>query len=149
MTLCRLKDLKLLGPNKYSAAPDGGWGWAVAAAFFLVEIFTYGTIKIFGIFLLDLMKEFEESNSRVSWIVSIAVFVMTFNGETSWMCILKQKQTSDRCAHCRSSRLRDDKPLRLPVCGHGWRIAHLLWYHRHRLHHLRQSDIPHVWFSCR
>ncbi|KAF6728433.1 Monocarboxylate transporter 7 [Oryzias melastigma] len=80
MTLCRLKDLKLLGPNKYSAAPDGGWGWAVAAAFFLVEIFTYGTIKIFGIFLLDLMKEFEESNSRVSWIVSIAVFVMTFNG---------------------------------------------------------------------
>ncbi|RVE59423.1 hypothetical protein OJAV_G00188320 [Oryzias javanicus] len=80
MTRCRLKDFKLLGPNRYSAAPDGGWGWAVAAAFFLVEIFTYGTIKIFGIFLLDLMEEFEESNSRVSWIVSIAVFVMTFNG---------------------------------------------------------------------
>uniref|UniRef100_A0A3P9LJ33 Monocarboxylate transporter 7 n=1 Tax=Oryzias latipes TaxID=8090 RepID=A0A3P9LJ33_ORYLA len=80
MTLCRFKNLKFLGPNKYSEVPDGGWGWVVAVAFFLVEIFTYGTIKIFGIFLLDLKTEFKESNSRISWVVSIAVFVMTFNG---------------------------------------------------------------------
>uniref|UniRef100_A0A3Q4AGV2 Monocarboxylate transporter 7 n=1 Tax=Mola mola TaxID=94237 RepID=A0A3Q4AGV2_MOLML len=75
----------LLGPNVYSAAPDGGWGWVVAVAFFLVEVFTYGNIKSFGIFLQDLMEEFGEPNSRVSWIVSISVFVMTFNGPISSM----------------------------------------------------------------
>ncbi|KAF7657511.1 hypothetical protein LDENG_00026260 [Lucifuga dentata] len=81
MTLCGLG--RFLGPNVYPAAPDGGWGWLVAGAFFLVEVFTYGTIKSFGIFLQDLMEEFGETNSRVSWIVSICVFVMTFNGPLS------------------------------------------------------------------
>uniref|UniRef100_A0A3P8UFN1 Monocarboxylate transporter 7 n=1 Tax=Cynoglossus semilaevis TaxID=244447 RepID=A0A3P8UFN1_CYNSE len=78
---CRLP--RFLGPNVYPEAPDGGWGWAVAVAFFLVEVFTYGTIKSFGIFLQDLMTEFGETNSRVSWIVSICVFVMTFNAPLS------------------------------------------------------------------
>uniref|UniRef100_H3D5Q1 Monocarboxylate transporter 7 n=1 Tax=Tetraodon nigroviridis TaxID=99883 RepID=H3D5Q1_TETNG len=68
--------------NVYPEAPDGGWGWVVGVAFFMVEMFTYGSIKSFGIFLQDLMEEFGE-NSRVSWIVSIAVFVMTFNGPLS------------------------------------------------------------------
>ncbi|XP_031595498.1 monocarboxylate transporter 7 [Oreochromis aureus] len=68
-----------LGPNVYSEVPDGGWGWVVAVAFFLVEVFTYGTIKSFGIFLQNLIDEFGETNSRVSWIVSISVFVMAFN----------------------------------------------------------------------
>ncbi|KAM8889557.1 monocarboxylate transporter 7-like [Synchiropus picturatus] len=83
MALCGLKTPRCLGPNVYTAAPDGGWGWVVAVSFFLVEVFTYGTIKSFGIFFKDLMEEFGESNSRVSWIVSICVFVMTFNGPLS------------------------------------------------------------------
>nr|XP_046233544.1 monocarboxylate transporter 7-like [Scatophagus argus] len=83
MALCGVKGTRFLGPNVYPEAPDGGWGWAVAVAFFLVEVFTYGTIKSFGIFLQDLMEEFGETNSRVSWIVSICVFVMTFNAPLS------------------------------------------------------------------
>ncbi|XP_077481198.1 monocarboxylate transporter 7-like [Stigmatopora argus] len=83
MVLCRLKRPDFLGPNVYTEPPDGGWGWAVAVAFFVVEVFTYGTIKSFGIFLQVLMEEFGESNSRVSWIISICVFVMTFNGPLS------------------------------------------------------------------
>ncbi|KAG7258540.1 hypothetical protein CRUP_015083 [Coryphaenoides rupestris] len=54
----------LFRPNRYHKVPDGGWGWLVAGAFFLVEVFTYGTIKSFGIFLQDLVEEFEESNSK-------------------------------------------------------------------------------------
>uniref|UniRef100_W5KTL5 Monocarboxylate transporter 7 n=1 Tax=Astyanax mexicanus TaxID=7994 RepID=W5KTL5_ASTMX len=69
--------------NVYPQIPDGGWGWAVAVAFFFTEVFTYGIIKIFGIFLQDLMSHFEETNSRVSWIVSICVFVMTFTAPLS------------------------------------------------------------------
>ncbi|KAM8824560.1 solute carrier family 16 member 6b [Synchiropus picturatus] len=66
------------GPNVYPSAPDGGWGWAIALAFFLVEICTYGSIKSMGVFLQDLMDEFGESNSRVSWVISISVFTFTF-----------------------------------------------------------------------
>lgn len=76
-----VKGRRFLGPNVYPEVPDGGWGWVVAVAFFLVEAFSYGIIKSFGIFLEDLMEEFEETNSRISWIVSICVFVMTFNGK--------------------------------------------------------------------
>lgn len=83
MAPCGVKVPRFLGPNVYPQAPDGGWGWVVAAAFFLVEAFTYGVIKSFGIFLQNLMEEFGETNSRVSWIVSICVFVMTFNGPLS------------------------------------------------------------------
>ncbi|XP_074519008.1 solute carrier family 16 member 6a [Halichoeres trimaculatus] len=83
MALFRLKGPRCLGPNVYPEAPDGGWGWVIAVAFFTVEIFTYGTIKIFGIFLQNLMEDFGESNSRVSWVVSICVFVMTFNAPLS------------------------------------------------------------------
>ncbi|XP_007957888.1 monocarboxylate transporter 7 [Orycteropus afer afer] len=64
--------------NVYTQVPDGGWGWAVAIAFFFVEVFTYGIIKSFGVFFNDLMDSFDESNSKISWIVSICVFVLTF-----------------------------------------------------------------------
>lgn len=70
-----------LRPNVYPQVPDGGWGWLVAVAFFFVEVFTYGIIKVFGIFLQDLTSHFGETNSRVSWVVSICVFVMTFTGQ--------------------------------------------------------------------
>ena len=76
-----LRGCRLFSPNEYKEIPDGGWGWLVAVAFFLVEVFTYGTIKSFGIFLQDLVKEFNKSNSEVSWVLSICVFVMTFMGE--------------------------------------------------------------------
>lgn len=73
--------LNCLGPNVYPEVPDGDWGWAVAVAFFVVEICTYGTLKSLGVFLQDLMEEFGESNSRVSWVISICVFIFTFTGQ--------------------------------------------------------------------
>ncbi|XP_035510113.1 monocarboxylate transporter 7-like isoform X2 [Morone saxatilis] len=76
---------RCLGPNVYPEVPDGGWGWAVAGAFFLVEVCTYGTLKSLGVFLQDLMEEFGESNSRVSWVISICVFIFTFTAPLSTM----------------------------------------------------------------
>ncbi|XP_062264541.1 solute carrier family 16 member 6b [Platichthys flesus] len=74
---------RCLGPKVYPEVPDGGWGWAVAGAFFFVEVCTYGTLKSMGVFLQDLMEEFGESNSRVSWIISISVFIFTFTAPLS------------------------------------------------------------------
>lgn len=72
-----------LGPKVYREVPEGGWGWLVALAFFVVEVCTYGTLKTLGVFLQDLMQEFEESNSRVSWAISICVFIFTFTAPLS------------------------------------------------------------------
>ncbi|XP_063098012.1 monocarboxylate transporter 7 isoform X3 [Cavia porcellus] len=69
--------------NVYTQVPDGGWGWAVAVSFFFVEVFTYGIIKSFGVFFNDLMDSFDQSNSKISWIVSICVFVLTFSAPLS------------------------------------------------------------------
>lgn len=66
--------------NVDTQVPDGGWGWAIAISFFFVEVFTYGIIKSFGVFFNDLMDTFNESNSRISWIISLCVFVLTFTG---------------------------------------------------------------------
>lgn len=162
MALCGAKRPRFLGPNVYSEAPDGGWGWVVAVAFFLVEVFTYGTIKSFGIFLQDLMMEFGETNSRVLWIVSICVFVMTFNGElrtVNTITLTKRKleelKLEELSYHLgflrvrRSSILRPDEPLRLPVRRHGWGIAHCHRNHRYQFHLIRQSNVPHLWLSGR
>ncbi|KAM9296038.1 monocarboxylate transporter 7 [Gastrophryne carolinensis] len=78
-----MRQMKCTGANVYTKVPDGGWGWAVAAAFFFVEVFTYGVIKSFGVFFKDLMVYFDESNSRISWIISICIFVLTFTAPLS------------------------------------------------------------------
>ncbi|KAM9745235.1 solute carrier family 16 member 6b isoform 1-T3 [Menidia menidia] len=77
------KVLHCLGPKTYPEVPEGGWGWAVALAFFFVEVYTYGVLKSLGVFLQDLMEEFQESNSRVSWIISISVFIFAFSAPLS------------------------------------------------------------------
>uniref|UniRef100_A0A4X2KW23 Monocarboxylate transporter 7 n=2 Tax=Vombatus ursinus TaxID=29139 RepID=A0A4X2KW23_VOMUR len=69
--------------NVYSQVPDGGWGWVVACAFFVVEALTYGVIKSFGVFFNDIRDSFKETNSRISWIISICVFVLTFTAPLS------------------------------------------------------------------
>ncbi|XP_030064332.1 monocarboxylate transporter 7 [Microcaecilia unicolor] len=69
--------------NVYPKIPDGGWGWIVAFAFFILEVFSYGVIKSFGTFFNELKVYFDESNSRISWIVSICVFVWTFTAPLS------------------------------------------------------------------
>ncbi|XP_054831830.1 monocarboxylate transporter 7 [Eublepharis macularius] len=75
--------MSCITPNIYAKVPDGGWGWIVAFAFFFVEALTYGIIKSFGVFFTDLVESFNETNSRISWIISICVFVLTFTAPLS------------------------------------------------------------------
>lgn len=92
-----LNSQRWLGTNVYPEVPDGGWGWAVAAAFFVVEVCTYGTLKSLGVFLQDLIDEFGESNSRVSWVISICVFIFTFTGQSLFIflfCLLVRPSCS-------------------------------------------------------
>lgn len=151
-----------LGPNVYSEVPDGGWGWVVAVAFFLVEVFTYGTIKSFGIFLQNLIDEFGETNSRVSWIVSISVFVMAFNGKHMCCCYVAAA-LKNLTLHAYKNNIEimriavplstfcfhDDQPLWLSTCCHDWRTAYYFWHHRHHLYRLHKPNLHHLRISCR
>ncbi|XP_078427189.1 monocarboxylate transporter 7-like isoform X3 [Cetorhinus maximus] len=78
-----MENMRRCTTNVYAKTPDGGWGWIIAVAFFFVEVLTYGIIKSFGVFFYDLMTYFDESNSRVSWIISISAFVMMFTAPLS------------------------------------------------------------------
>uniref|UniRef100_A0A183A1L2 MFS domain-containing protein n=1 Tax=Echinostoma caproni TaxID=27848 RepID=A0A183A1L2_9TREM len=52
--------------------PDGGWGWVVVIAAFFVHMVTEGVIVSFGIFIEDLVHEFQESMSATSWVGSFS-----------------------------------------------------------------------------
>ncbi|XP_006009537.1 monocarboxylate transporter 13-like isoform X2 [Latimeria chalumnae] len=57
----------------YQEPPDGGWGWMVVLAGFLMNTLSYGILRSFGVFFNEFVHYFEESASRVSWVASIAL----------------------------------------------------------------------------
>jgi MFS family permease len=55
--------------------PDGGWGWVVVFASFMIHVIADGITYSFGIFMVELMVEFEADRSVASLIPSILVGV--------------------------------------------------------------------------
>uniref|UniRef100_A0A4W5R842 Si:dkey-246g23.4 n=1 Tax=Hucho hucho TaxID=62062 RepID=A0A4W5R842_9TELE len=53
--------------------PDGGYGWFILLACFLVFGLTFGVIKAFGVFYMEIHVYFEATATGTSWITSIAV----------------------------------------------------------------------------
>ncbi|XP_060892734.1 monocarboxylate transporter 2 [Labrus mixtus] len=60
-------------PERPAAAPDGGYAWFVLLACFLVYGLTFGVIKAFGVFYVEIHQHFETTATGTSWITSIAV----------------------------------------------------------------------------
>ncbi|XP_071314186.1 monocarboxylate transporter 2 [Trachinotus anak] len=56
-----------------TAAPDGGYAWFVSLSCFIVFGLTFGVIKVFGVFYVEIHKYFEATATETSWITSIAV----------------------------------------------------------------------------
>ncbi|GAA6233842.1 monocarboxylate transporter 2-like [Lates japonicus] len=55
------------------AAPDSGYAWFVLLSCFLVFGLTFGVIKAFGVFYVEIHQYFETTATGTSWITSIAV----------------------------------------------------------------------------
>ncbi|KAI4904469.1 hypothetical protein NFI96_015126, partial [Prochilodus magdalenae] len=53
--------------------PDGGYGWFVVLATFLVFGLTFGVIKSFGVFYVEIHRYFATTATGTSWITSISV----------------------------------------------------------------------------
>lgn len=55
------------------AALDGGYAWFILLSCFLVFGLTFGVIKSFGVFFVEIHQKFGTTASGTSWITSIAV----------------------------------------------------------------------------
>eukprot|EP00061_Rhincodon_typus_P015038 g42490.t1 len=59
--------------------PDGGWGWVIVLAAFLMSALVFGIIRSFGVFFVAFVEYFSEASSHVSWITSTAIAVQQFS----------------------------------------------------------------------
>ncbi|KAH3774938.1 monocarboxylate transporter 9-like [Dreissena polymorpha] len=62
------------------AAPDGGWGWMVCLASFVVNFIQDGTVFSFGVLLLELLDYFGEGKAKTSWAGSSLLGMSMFMG---------------------------------------------------------------------
>ncbi|XP_057325967.1 monocarboxylate transporter 12 [Microplitis mediator] len=63
--------------------PDGGWGWAVVFASFMIHIVTDGVTYSFGVFYVEFLSYFREGKGTTAWIASILVGITLCSGPIS------------------------------------------------------------------
>ncbi len=61
-------------------APDGGWGWVVVLASFLVHLIADGCGFSFGVLYVELLAYFKESKGKTAWVGSLFVSVPLITG---------------------------------------------------------------------
>ncbi|XP_004930921.1 monocarboxylate transporter 12 [Bombyx mandarina] len=82
------------GSESPAPPPDGGWGWMVVFASFMIHIVTDGMTYSFGVFYTEFLIYFQEGSYKTAWIVSILVGVTLSSGPISssfvnrWGCQL-------------------------------------------------------------
>lgn len=57
--------------NDLPPPPDGGYGWVIVVASFMCNMVVDGISYTFGIFLPEIVKEYEETKGNVAWVGSI------------------------------------------------------------------------------
>ncbi|XP_059089851.1 monocarboxylate transporter 14-like [Tigriopus californicus] len=61
-------------------APDGGWGWVIVMASFLVNMIADGITFSFGVIFVELQSEFQESKALTAGVVSLFHSVPLLSG---------------------------------------------------------------------
>ena len=61
--------------------PDGGWGWMVCGASFMVNFILDGTMFSFGILLLALLEDLQETKAVTSWVGSAQLGMSMMMGQ--------------------------------------------------------------------
>uniref|UniRef100_A0A3Q2CSH1 Si:dkey-246g23.4 n=1 Tax=Cyprinodon variegatus TaxID=28743 RepID=A0A3Q2CSH1_CYPVA len=59
--------------RKLPVAPDGGYSWFILVSCFFVFGLTFGVVKSFGVFYVEIHQYFETTAAGTSWITSITV----------------------------------------------------------------------------
>ncbi|KAK3871733.1 hypothetical protein Pcinc_023147 [Petrolisthes cinctipes] len=66
-------------------APDGGWGWVIVAASFMVHCIADGVTMSFGVLFVELLSYFNESKSITSWVGSLFMAIPLLAGPLASM----------------------------------------------------------------
>lgn len=68
-------------PRRGPGPPDGGWGWAVLGACFVITGFAYGFPKAVSVFFRALMRDFGAGYSDTAWVSSIMLAMLYGTGQ--------------------------------------------------------------------
>lgn len=61
-------------------APDGGWGWVIVFASFMINMISDGIPCSFGVIFVDLNDHFKAGKSKTSWVGSIFLSIPLLTG---------------------------------------------------------------------
>ncbi|XKL69356.1 hypothetical protein PGB90_007125 [Kerria lacca] len=77
------KTLEKCNSCEQQTAPDGGWGWVVVFASFMIHVVTDGVVYSFGELFKEILKEYNEGAGKTSLIPSILVGTTLCSGPVS------------------------------------------------------------------
>ncbi|XP_064083559.1 monocarboxylate transporter 12-like isoform X1 [Macrobrachium nipponense] len=69
--------------------PDGGWGWMVVFASFMIHVLADGFTYTFGIYFVQLVTYYDATKAATSWIASILVGVTLGSGPVAGILVNK------------------------------------------------------------
>ena len=62
--------------------PDGGWGWVVVFASFMIHVIADGVVYSFGIFYVEFLDYFKSGRGATSWVGSLVPGITLASGES-------------------------------------------------------------------
>ncbi|XP_015597797.1 uncharacterized protein LOC107268974 [Cephus cinctus] len=74
------EDNSSLGQFSEARPPDGGWGWVVVAASFMVNLIADGITFSFGVIFVEFLNYFGEGKSKTAWIGSLFMAMPLLSG---------------------------------------------------------------------
>ncbi|XP_076759668.1 monocarboxylate transporter 9 isoform X2 [Xylocopa sonorina] len=74
------EDNSSLGQLCEATPPDGGWGWVVVAASFMVNLIADGITFSFGVIYVEFLNYFGEGKSKTAWIGSLFMAMPLLSG---------------------------------------------------------------------
>lgn len=104
------------GPRRGAGPPDGGWGWAVLGACFVITGFAYGFPKAVSVFFRALMRDFGAGYSDTAWVSSIMLAMLYGTGQRP---LAGPSPNPGPRIESRDQGLGDTDPVSLPQTPRG------------------------------